>query len=116
MKILAIAVACSVTSLAALSPAYAAKSQESAVASGQSKISESTAREIAAKRYPNSAFESAELEKEDNRLIWSLDLRPNGSNQVQEVHIDAMTGEIIATEYETPQMQRDEAAEDEKEH
>ena len=114
MKLLAIAFVCSITTFAALPPAYAAKGHDSAAESGQSKITESAARKIASDRYPNSAFESAELEQENNRLIWSIDLRPNGSNDVQEVNIDAMTGEIIAIQYETPQMQRDEAAQDKR--
>ncbi len=114
MKIFAIALIGSITSMAAFCPAYAATSQDNAASSGQNNISEKSAREIAAKRYPNSAFESAELEKENNRLIWSLDLRPNGSNKIQEVHVDAMTGDIVKVEYETPKMQKDEAAEDQK--
>lgn len=116
MKLLAIAFVCSLASLVAYSPAHAAESHDSATQPSQSKITEKAARSIAAARYPNSAFESAELETEKNRLIWSLDLRPNGSNKIQEVHIDAMSGDIIATEYETPQMEKDEAAEDQKKH
>ncbi len=114
MKLLAIAFICALTSLVAYSPAHAAKSHDGANQANRAKITEKAARSIAAARYPNSAFESAELENEKNRLIWSLDLRPNGSNKIQEVHIDAMTGDIIATEYETPQMENDEAAEDQK--
>lgn len=116
MKLLAIAVVCSLTSLSLDLPAHAAQSHDSATQRSHSKITEKAARSIAAARYPNSAFESAELENENNRLIWSLDLRPNGSNKIQEVHIDAMTGDIITTEYETPQKEKDEAAEDQKTH
>lgn len=79
---------------------------------GIEKVTEQQARTIAHKRYPDSAFESAELETEHGHRIWSIDLRPHGSNDIREVQIDAISGEIIATELETPDDQAREAAED----
>lgn len=79
------------------------------------RLSEQAARAIAQKRVPNSAFEHADLEREDGRLFWSIDLRPNGSNNVIEVQVDAYTGEVIKTETETPAQQRAEKIQDAKE-
>lgn len=44
---------------------------------------------------------SAELEKENGRIIFSFDILPSpGSQIIQEVHIDALTGKVIAKEEE----------------
>jgi hypothetical protein len=79
------------------------------------RLTEQAARAIAQKRVPNSAFEHADLEREDGRLIWSFDLRPNGSNDIVEIHIDAYSGEVVRTETETPTQQRAEEIKDAQE-
>lgn len=81
-------------------------------AAAKAKISEKQARSVAHERFPDSAFESAELETEHGTLIWSIDLRPHGSNDIREVQIDALTGAIVATEIESPAQQAAERAED----
>lgn len=46
-------------------------------------------------------IKSAELEKEHGRLIWSFDIAPRRSKKVVEVNVDAKTGEIVATQFES---------------
>ncbi len=94
------------------SAAIGADGKDAGNAAETAKLTEQAARKIAQERVPNSAFESAELEKEHGRLIWSIDLRPNGSNEIREVHIDAQTGAVLATETETEAQHRAEMAED----
>ena len=81
-------------------------------AASRAKISERQARDIAQQHFHDVAFESAELENEHGQQIWSIDLRPHGSNDILEVQIDALSGEIIATDTETPAQQAAERAED----
>lgn len=42
-----------------------------------------------------------ELEEEDGRLIWSFDIKVAGQEGIEEVHVDALTGEIVKTEHES---------------
>jgi hypothetical protein len=42
-----------------------------------------------------------ELEKEHGRVIWSFDIATPGSAEITEIHVNANTGEVIATEKET---------------
>lgn len=92
--------------------ATGAKGQDAGKRAEAAKLTEQAAREIAQQRVPNSAFESAELENEHGHLVWSIDLRPNGSNEIREVHVDAYTGAILATETETDEQHRAEQDED----
>lgn len=93
-------------------PAMAAAAAESSRPQAGKRLSEAQARAIAQRQVPNSAFEHAELEKAAGRKIWSIDLRPNGSNDIVEIHIDAYSGEVLETTTETPAQQRAERAED----
>jgi uncharacterized membrane protein YkoI len=65
------------------------------------KISRADAEKTALARVPNGIVKEGELEKEHGRLIWSFDIATPGSSDITEVHVDANTGEIIATEKET---------------
>jgi uncharacterized membrane protein YkoI len=55
--------------------------------------------------------EQVELEEEDGKLIWSFDIKVAGQEGVEEVHVDAMTGEIVKTEHESEEQEADEAKE-----
>jgi hypothetical protein len=100
-----------VTSLC-LGTALASESPATAKAAGSKRITKQQARSIAQQQYPDSAFESAELEKENGTLIWSVDVRPHGSNDIRELQIDAHDGHLIKTEIETPADQAAEKAAD----
>lgn len=51
-------------------------------------------------RVPGGRIVAAELEEEDGALIFSYDVRVEGQEGVEEVHVDALTGEVIAVEHE----------------
>jgi len=64
------------------------------------KIPRAEAERIALTRVPNGVVKEAELEKEYGRLIWSFDIATLGLADITEVHVDANTGEVVATETE----------------
>ena len=80
----------------------------------QAKITEDVAAATAQKRVPKGKIEGVELEKENGKLIYSYDIKTAGKSGIDEVHVDAMTGKIIAFEHETPAAEKKEAAEDAK--
>lgn len=80
----------------------------------QAKISEADARQIAMTKVPNGTIKEAELEKEKGRLIWSFDMSIPDSKDIKEVNVDAVTGEVVNVETETPRQQAKEK-DDEKE-
>ena len=47
----------------------------------------------------------AELEKEKGKLIWSFDITTPDSKDVTEVNVDAITGDVVSIEKETPGQQ-----------
>ncbi len=49
---------------------------------------------------------SLELEPEGGRLIYSMDLTIAGRTGVEEVHVDALTGDYLAVKHETPDRER----------
>ena len=65
------------------------------------KISRTDAERAALAKVPNGVIKEGELEKEHGRLIWSFDISSAGSKDITEVHVDATTGEVIATEKES---------------
>lgn len=81
----------------------------------QARVTETEARQIALDRVPNGAVKEAELEREHGRLVWSLDLARPGMSDVTEVLIDAVTGEVVSTETETPADEAAEAAAEDRE-
>jgi hypothetical protein len=92
--------------------AFASEFPASGKAPASKRISKQQARSIARQQFPGSAFESADLESEDGILFWSVDVRPNGSNDIRELQIDAHDGHLIKTEIETPAEQAAEMAAD----
>jgi uncharacterized membrane protein YkoI len=58
------------------------------------------ARASALARVPGGQLVAGELEEEDGKLIYSFDIRVAGQEGIEEVHVDALTGEVIAQEHE----------------
>jgi len=75
-------------------------------------VSEAAARATALETVPGGAVQSAELEIENRKLVWSFDLKAPRSADVVEVQVDATTGRIISRKTETPAEQAKEAAAD----
>ena len=81
----------------------------------QAKLTRGEAEKIALSKVPGGTIKEGELEKEKGKLIWSFDISVPGSKDIKEVQVDAISGEIVAMETETPAAQKKEKDEDEKE-
>ena len=66
----------------------------------EAKIAEAAARKTALAAVPGGKVQSHELERENGKLIYSYDIKVAGKSGVEEVNVDAMTGEIVAHEHE----------------
>jgi uncharacterized membrane protein YkoI len=66
----------------------------------EAKIAEADARKTALAAVPGGKVQSHELEREKGRLIYSYDIKVAGKSGIEEVNVDAMTGEIVAHEHE----------------
>ena len=73
------------------------------------KITKAEAVKIALARVPNGTIKESELEKEKGKLIWSFDVATPGAKNITEVNVDAITGEIVAVDIETPEKEKAEA-------
>jgi uncharacterized membrane protein YkoI len=66
----------------------------------EAKIAERDARKTALAAVPGGRVQSHELERENGKLIYSYDIKVAGKRGVEEVNVDAMTGEVVAHEHE----------------
>ena len=80
----------------------------------EAKISMEKARAIALKKVPGGKIESAELEREHGKLIYSFDIKTSKPG-VTEVNVDAITGKIISANQETPAKEAAEKKQEAKE-
>ena len=77
---------------------YAAESQ--ADMQKDAKITMKEAKKIALKQVHHGTIESAELEREHGKLIYSFDIKnPKG---ITEVNVDAINGKVVAMQQESP--------------
>ncbi len=75
------------------------------------KIRESAARATALAKVPGARVRSHELEFEGGRWIWSYDLKTAGKSGIDEVNVDANTGEVVgAVQHEGPKAEAKEKA------
>ena len=80
-------------------------------------VSKSDAEKTALEKVPDGRVESAELEKENGKLVWSFDIAKPNTKNITEVQVDAKNGQIAAVAEETPKDQAEEAkAEPAKQH
>lgn len=63
-------------------------------------LSPDSALAIAIREFPSAEATKAELEEEDDALIFSIDLTLRGQPGIEEIHIDARTGAILKREHE----------------
>lgn len=68
----------------------------------KAKVSKADAQKTALAKVPNGKVVDSELEEEKGKLIWSFDLATPGTKDIIEVHVDAITGEIVTVEKESP--------------
>ena len=77
------------------------------------KISKERAQEVALKRAPGTV-ESAELEREHGKLVYSFDIR-NAKGTIDEVQVSAITGKVVRVEHENKQQEAGEKRKEGKE-
>jgi uncharacterized membrane protein YkoI len=80
----------------------------------RAKVTPEVAVAAAQKRRPAGKLASAELEEEDGRLIYSFDFKTKGRGGVDEINVDAITGEVLNVEHESPRAEAAEKAADTK--
>lgn len=83
----------------------ASEKQEQAELQAQAKINKERAQQTALAKVPDGTIKEGELEKEKGKLIWSFDIATPGSPNIQEVNVDAITGDVVSVETETPEQQ-----------
>lgn len=101
--------------LAAVFTACVSEKKEQSQLEARAKLTRADAEKIALARVPGGTVKDAELEEEKHKLIWSFDIGTPGSKDITEVHVNAVTGEIVSVENETPANQKKEKENDEKE-
>jgi len=82
--------------------------QQRAELQAQAKISKAQAEQTALTKAPGGTVKEGELEKEKGKLIWSFDITTPGSPNITEVNVDAITGDVVSVETETPEQQKKE--------
>jgi uncharacterized membrane protein YkoI len=92
----------------------AAQAADKAKSKLKAKITRAEAEKIALAKVPKGKVKEAELEEEKGKLIWSLDIGTPGTRHLTEVQVDAVTGEIVSVEKETPADQKKVKKEDAK--
>ncbi|MGI8431681.1 MAG: glycosyltransferase [Chthoniobacterales bacterium] len=75
------------------------------------KIDQDQAEKIALHHAPKGHLGAAELIAKNGRLIWTIDVQPDGSNGWNEVEVDARSGEVVTMRFETAAEEQMELAE-----
>jgi len=63
-------------------------------------------------KFPKGKIESAEIEEENGKLLYSFDIETPGKSGIDEVNVDAHTGKVLGVAHETPRQQAKEKAEE----
>ncbi len=86
--------------------------QESKGLNARAKVTCEQALKAARTRVPNGSVKSAELVEENGKLVYSFDIKVAKKSGIEEVQVDALTGEVVSVEHEDAKA---EAAERKKE-
>jgi uncharacterized membrane protein YkoI len=81
----------------------------------EAKVSEADAIATAQKEVPDGKIESAEIEREGGKLIYSFDIKVPKKSGVEEVNVDAVTGAVVKKEHESAKAEKAEAKKEAKE-
>ena len=79
-------------------------------------ISEKAATRTALAAVPGGSVRSSELETEQGQLIYSFDLAVPRKSGIEEVHVSAITGRVIAIEHEGARAERAESLLNQRAH
>jgi uncharacterized membrane protein YkoI len=80
----------------------------------EAKVSMRHAREIALRKVPGGRIDSAELEREHGKLIYSFDIK-TAKPGVTEVQVSAISGSIVSIKHESPAHEKAEQKQEAKE-
>ena len=80
----------------------------------KAKVTAEAATASARAQVPQGAIISAEIEKENGKLIFSFDIRTEAKPGIDEVAVDAITGKVLSVQHETPVDEAKEKAADKK--
>jgi uncharacterized membrane protein YkoI len=80
----------------------------------RARITPDAATATAQAKVPKGKIESAEIEDENGRLIYSFDINTAGKSGIDEVNVDAHTGKVVSVAHETPRQEANEKAADTK--
>lgn len=72
-----------------------AKPETQAQLKKEAKVSLADAKATALKLVPGGKVKSSEIEREKGKLIYSFDIATKGKSGIDEVNVDAITGEVI---------------------
>lgn len=86
----------------------ATEKDDQAALQAQAKITKDQAQQTALTKAPGGTIKEGELEKEHGKLIWSFDIAMPGTPNITEVGVDAITGEVVSVDTETPEQQKKE--------
>jgi uncharacterized membrane protein YkoI len=119
--IMAVSMAVAMTAGASLTAATprATTAQESKESAAQeklareAKITKEQAQATALKRAPGTV-ESAELEREHGKLVYSFDIR-NSKGTITEVQVSAINGRVVRVEHENKKQEADEKRKERRE-
>lgn len=81
----------------------------------EAKITKAQAEQTALAKVPGGTIKEGGLEREKGKLIYSFDIATPGTKDITEVAVDAINGEVIAVDKETPAQQEQEKKADAKE-
>ena len=79
-------------------------------------VSEKAATRTALAAVPSGSVRASELETEQGQLIYSVDLAVPRKSGIEEVHVSAITGRVIAIEHEGTREERAESLIEQHEH
>ena len=75
----------------------------------QAKVKPEDARRIALAKVPNGRIKSAEIEMEKDKLVYSFDIKIPKKSGVEEVLVDALTGDVVSVEHESAASEKKES-------
>lgn len=78
----------------------------------EARISKETAEQTALARVPAGTVKAGELEKEHGKLQWSFDLATPDTQDITEVNVDAVTGDVLSVQQESAESEAQEADQD----
>jgi uncharacterized membrane protein YkoI len=97
--------------ISAAAPAQTAACKEAAPGlAAKAKVSCADAQKTALARVPKAKVKSAELEEENGKLVYSFDLKQQGKPGIEEVQVDAVSGQIVSVEHESAKSEAAEKA------